>query len=131
MANRTCRCLLLFALAEVLAGCDGANLGSPLTPSPGEPRPTYALSGVVSEVTSDGLVPVEGARVETCDSTSSGCASHMFLTATTDRNGSYRVPGLSLGEQRDIGVSKEGFEASSHRVPINGETRFDVQLVRR
>jgi hypothetical protein len=123
---------LVVALVTTLTvvGCSGNDSVTTTSPTPGVP-PTFTLSGVVSERTSAGVVPVEGARIEACDPVFSGCLSHVFQVVTTDRNGGYRFPGLFPSDQRDVGVSKEGFETSNHRVRINGDTRCDIQLLRR
>jgi len=99
---------------------------------------TYTLTGVVSEITSGGRVPVEGVLIEgsTCDDPSY-CKDQI---STTDRNGLYR---LTLYEGRnDLSVSKAGYQTDppvlhaddydyNARVTLNGNTQFDIQLVRR
>jgi len=93
------------------------------------------LSGMVYEVTPIGRMPIEGVRV--------------FLTddqdIATDRNGFFSFRPVWLdGGNTIIWVNKDGFddvagqpivpgynEPGWHVLPINGDTRFDVQLVRR
>ena len=104
-----------------------------------DPIPTtYTLTGAVFEMTSSGRVPVEGVRIEgsTCDDPSY-CKDQI---STTDRNGLYS---LTLYEGRnDLWVSKEGYQTDppvlhagdydyNATVTLNGDTRFDIQVVRR
>ena len=111
------------------------------------------LSGVVYEVTPTGRVPIEGVRVQSD-------YFHVFPTpdAVTDSQGffSFRrvwvcpcswAPGVDAGIT-SIFVDKDGYEVPAGQaasifgtdvptdlrlrdVPIDGDTRFDVQLVRR
>jgi len=113
----------------------------------------YTLSGVVSEETSAGLVPIEGALVEeySCEDAppsppffGNGCPVLTYQTTTTDKNGSYRLSGLYGGARNRIGASKEGFEDplvpnvpeapdaadTSRKVIINGDTHYEIRLVR-
>jgi hypothetical protein len=111
----------------------------------------YTLSGVVSEVTSTGRVPIEGVRVDVssmpCDEHGTGCVGFgerigLFQTATTDTNGFYSIPGLYQGQFNAIWASKDGFAdpfpphypentEGGQAMTINGDSRFDIQLVRR
>ena len=84
-------------------------------------RRTYILSGVVSEVTPNGLAAVEGVQVEEYN-------LHQF--ATTDTNGFYSMSGVYAGSS-GVGFDKEGFQSKRTTVTINGDSRLDVQLVRR
>jgi len=109
-----------------------------------------SLSGVVSEVTSGGRVPIEGVRVEIysmpCDERAAGCVGFGFpigilQSALTDKKGVYHLSGLYPGKNNVIWLAKQGFddpfpprpEASEggQFVTIDGATPFDVQLVRR
>ena len=111
----------------------------------------YTLSGVVAEQTSAGLVPVAGVRVEEysmpCDQRVTGCVGFgggeiaIVQSTTTDKNGVYSIPGLYPGDNNFIWAAKDGFqdpypprpEASEggQAVTIDGDTRFDILLVRR
>ena len=113
----------------------------------------YTLSGVVSEVTATGLTPIEGALVEeyTCEEVStrppffnSTCPIVIYQATRTNKQGRYSFSGLYSGKENTIGVSKEGFEdpfgisdgpegpgANNQAVTIDGDTRFDIELVRR
>ena len=112
----------------------------------------HTLSGVVSEVTPNGLVPVEGVLLEesSCQDVSpsppffSGktCEPYISQTTKTDKRGLYKFSGLYSGQGNVVWVSKEGFEdpfpqhdpgnsEGGEAVTIDGDTRFDIQLVRR
>jgi hypothetical protein len=110
----------------------------------------YTLSGVVSEVTPTGRVPVEGVLVHeySCEDVSpappffsDSCPAYVFQTTRTDRTGFYRFSGLYAGKKNGVGVSDEGFgdprtdpngpEGNGEDVTITGDTRLDLQLVRR
>lgn len=110
----------------------------------------FTLSGVVSEVTSAGLVALEGVRVDVesmpCDQTVVGCVGFgdpiaILKTATTDKSGFYSIPGLYPGKHNGIWAGKDGFEdpfpadpensEGGQAITIDGDSRFDIQLVRR
>ena len=115
---------------------------------------TYTLSGVVSEVTPTGPRPLEGVDVHeySCEEVvpappffpGSACPVLIFQTARTDKQGRFSFSGLYPGKENSIGVSTDGFNepfgisdgpegsgANDHAVTIDGDTRFDIQLVRR
>ena len=94
---------------------------APTTPSAPASQLTYILSGVVFEVTPTGVMPIEGVQVEEYD-------RHQF--ATTDANGFYRISGVSAG-RIGVGFEKEGYQSSRSTVTVNGDTRFDIQAIRR
>jgi hypothetical protein len=89
------------------------------------PPGTYTLSGYVTEATATGLVPIESAEVWRVDEEQSGWDHN-----TTDKNGFYQLHGLSDGS-RKAAFSKEGHQTIEQEVPVRGDTRFDVQLLRR
>lgn len=115
----------------------------------GPPVAIYSLSGVVSEETSAGLVPIEGAVVEeySCEDVSASppffgnaCPVLIYQTTTTDTKGRYSFSGLYAGKRNSIGVFKDGFqdpridpdgpEGNGQEVTINGDTRLGLTLVR-
>jgi Lhr-like helicase len=53
-----------------------------------------------------------------------------FLVAKTDKLGFYRIPGLFEGVE-EVSADKEGYESTKSSVSITGDTRFDIQIVRR
>jgi hypothetical protein len=111
----------------------------------------YTLSGAVSEVTPTGLVPVEGVLVQesSCEDASplppffpgQACVVYVSQTTQTDKRGLYSFSGLYSGHGNVVWASKEGFEdpfpqdpensEGGQAVTIDGNTRFDIQLVRR
>ena len=125
-----------------------ATVSTPVTPAPTPPplhsrpvlKPDYRLSGVVSETTSDGLVPLAGVEIY-CDAC--GVVGHTWMT--TDENGAYDFGRDGIwsddGDVIAILIKKDGYNVSGESqgpsgwptlyVRINGDTRFDFQLVRR
>ena len=145
MANRTPVTLLVLMLGAGLAGCDGSRAPGPTAPSLGQPQPpqppplTYLLSGVVSEVTPDGSRPLAGVTLQilTCRGES---RPDGMTTQVTEADGAYRVTDVCAGSAY-VWAGKEGF---ANRVPptarcdgdclevrITGDTRFDLEFVRR
>jgi hypothetical protein len=90
------------------------------------PPGAYTLSGVITEATATGLVPIANAEVWRLDEEQSG-----WDHCTTDTNGFYQLHGLSDGS-RIATFSKDGYQKLDlGDVPVHGDTRFDVQLLRR
>lgn len=150
---------LLLVFATTLGGCDSASL--PSAPSPIQPpaatvgpRPDagwppgpftagVTLSGVVFEVTPAGPMPIEGAWVY-CEL----CGEETHSWSRTDATGAYRFTGVwgLGGVPTSVGIEKDGFVdpvglprttppnpsgPGWREVRINGDTRFDLELVRR
>lgn len=112
--------VMTFALA--ICGCGGESQSlSPTAPSvPPPPRPTFTVSGVVSQVTPTGLAPFEGVLVNVGPG-----------RATTDANGHYSIPGLSF-LSATVRVTKSGyqFDPNMEGVWIEGcDTRLDFKAV--
>lgn len=142
-------------IAQLLTGCGGTSWQTPSAPSRVAPAPAASstpvmtqtpagfvpnitLSGTVYEIVQDARVPIEGADIY-CEP----CLELTHSWATTDRNGFYSFTGV-WGTYFPISVGKKGYEdppgtrstsgfpGSGWRdVTINGDTRFDVQLVRK
>ena len=90
------------------------------------PPGTYTLSGVVTEASGTGLIPIANASVYRLDEERSG-----WDDAKTDEDGFYQIRGLTDGS-RLIGFTKDGYQKVEQAdFPIHGDTRFDMQLVRR
>jgi hypothetical protein len=129
-----------------VAACGDGNGPVPTATAPSPttaPRSTFALFGVVSEVTATGIVPVEsvGIQVMSCDpSTRGGCGGNGLISGgTTNAQGGYIVDGVYPGAVV-VWVEKTGFQLpegvkadgeGAQTVMVNGDTRFDVRLVRR
>jgi hypothetical protein len=140
------RCVAALVMTLTVAACGDGNGTIPTatapTPTPA-PRSTFALFGVVSEVTATGIAPVGGVvlDVASCDmSARSGCGNNTStFNVTTNAQGAYIVEGVypgpagvwveKVGFQLPEGVKVDGEGAQS--VMVNGDTRFDVRLVRR
>ncbi len=94
--------------------------------------PTYTLSGVVFERTPTGTAPIEGVELY-CD----GCGApygHTF--SNTGANGlysfSYTYSGTNPLLIRKAGYGDPPGQAPGSRRPmVDGDTRFDIELVRR
>ena len=119
-------------VATLLSACNGtapaSSLVAPSPSNPSVPAPsgqTYTLSGVISEVTPSGQVPVEGVLVEViCDCTSA------VQAATTDATGVYRLSEFLGRQARYLWLSKKGYRADEISVTITTDTRLDIELVR-
>jgi hypothetical protein len=85
---------------------------------------TYTQSGVITDVTAQGVVLVEGAIVSRVNEEGTG-----WQDATTDSRGFYELRGLYDG-RREGGVRKPGYRALTTDVVVDGDTRFDASLVR-
>ena len=89
------------------------------------PPGRYTLSGVVTEVTETGVTPIENASVTRLNEEGSG-----WDEATTDRNGFYEMRGLTDSSVATA-FNKAGYHTVHQVDPIHGDTRVDVQLIRR
>jgi hypothetical protein len=146
-------------LAAELAGCNDAGATSPTaaalpqpTPTPAPPTPSgpgYAvadvtLSGVVFEMTPTGRVPIEGARVYLADDQDIGTDTNGFFSfrpvwvcpctfyrwlAADHTNTSVTKVGYTdpPGQPALPGLKGPGWRV----VSVYGDTRLDIQLVRR
>ena len=160
MANGARARRLLLVFATTLGGCDSANVPSapstiqqatatvaPRRPTvswpPGPFTADVTLSGVVFEVTPAGPVPIEDAWVY-CEL----CGEDTHSWSRTDANGAYRFTGVwgLGGVPTSVGIEKDGFldpvglprttppnpsGPGWREVRIDGDTRFDIELVRR
>ena len=104
-------------------------------------RQTYTLSGVVTEVTPNGVVPVEDVFIEAfvCD-VLPNCGRYLYLVATSDSNGHYTIPGLWAGLESGLWVFKAGYIVDGppqdqrchcdRMIMATADTRIDFQLIR-
>ena len=150
--------VLAVSLAPAFAGCESpgpmptaASPVVPVAPSspaglagpPSNPFPMYApnttLSGIVSEVTSNGPVPLEGVRVY-CEP----CGEQTHTSTYTDAKGFYTFKGIwnttfAIRVSKDGYVDPPGMELNTiypqgpgwRDVRIDGDTQFDTQLTRK
>jgi Carboxypeptidase regulatory-like domain len=111
--------LSLLSLVFVLSACDGqATSQTFLSPTPAV---TYTLSGVVSEMTPTGPVPIQGAVVVQRNAVST--------QAVTDANGRYILTGLSTSSYT-VSISMDGFMIETKGVTMTGDTQLDIRLER-
>ena len=140
---------LAFAVVSLIASlsaCDG-GVSSPTSATP-TPSTTYTLpgavsdvsyvlSGVVFEITAAGPVPIEGVEVY-CDSCGSP-VGHTFVY--TDAKGSYSLA-WAMNGVHPLFVRRTGYEIFDPTgklrdqygrisATVRGDTRFDIELVRR
>jgi len=153
------RCIVLLALAHGFSACGGyGSSATPLSPSPAPPPAApvppppasgswlagytltaVSLSGVVYESTPAGAAPIAGALVY-CEL----CGELTHTWATADANGFYSFSGdlakgggvwLSPGIRTPLFVQANGYQdppgVGERYVLINGDTRFDMQMIRR
>ena len=88
---------------------------------PTAPSGPYTLSGVVTQMTSSGRVPIRGVFVE---------EGNIHRQAVTDDSGRYRLAALPAGVAT-IQVSMLRFESASRSVTVSGDTTVDVELRQR
>lgn len=105
--------------------------------APAPPPTPHTLSGLVFESTATGRVPVEGVHVY-CD----GCGSPVGHTSVfTAADGLYSF-GWAYDSVLPLLVQKQGYTVvgatailsdgfARRSVTINGDTQFDIELVRR
>ena len=84
---------------------------------------SYTLSGAVTEVVNGRVVPLAG--LEVYRGVTGG-----WQVARTDNRGVYILRGMYTSSD-DVGVTADGYQPFQQAVPITGDTRFDVRLVRR
>jgi hypothetical protein len=81
---------------------------------------TFTLSGLAFEATAQGRSPVAGISLH---------IAPLDVYAASDTNGFYSIPGLNSGVI-SLWAGKDGYEGRSRDVKIDGNTRFDIQMVR-
>lgn len=153
-SNRQLRMNLGFTvlLAGALIGCGGG--GGPIAPtttpapspapSPTVPATAGSLSGTVTEMTSTGPIPVAGVSIEQMSCWQVNCPNDPIIQkVSTGSDGTYRFGGLYNGALNFVWITKEGYvptgppadrfacEGCDRIVTVNGDTRLDIELVRR
>jgi hypothetical protein len=145
-----CRRLLalvpLLVVCMVSAACDGGRTGTALSPSPTPSAPLPAvtggtLSGVVFETTATGWLPIANVEVY-CDA----CGPQGHTLSFTGSDGGYVLAGAPAGPTLVL-VAKQGYALPKPdlilpnpselswlggiNVRVIGDTRFDIELLRR
>jgi hypothetical protein len=141
--NSMRRLLSVASIVVLVSACDNENrVLSPTSPSPSSPTSpaapvlTYTLSGVVFEMTAVGRTPIQEVSVY-CDS----CGDPLGHTfSDTDANGFYSFSWTANGHTALI-VRKDGYRLAGNPpagpvdgwivAAVNGDTRFDIELVQR
>jgi hypothetical protein len=111
------------ALAVSIWGCSGAGVSPGPTAPSTAPAAAATLSGVVFASTPTGVTPVGDVRIEVQQGT-------LRLSATTDQRGEYSVSGLVAGSV-SVSARRDGYETVTRTVTLAGDTRLDLQVVRR
>jgi hypothetical protein len=158
MTSRTRSGILIFALAQGLAGCSGSPSGPSIPqsspqvsqplPAPRGPvappvfSPDVTLSGLVFEETLTGRAPIEDVGVY-CEA----CGAETHTWANTDSNGFYSFTGVWMDSGQfptRILIHKDGYldppglsrptppnpsGPGWREVVITGDTQLDAQLV--
>jgi len=86
---------------------------------------TFTMSGVITEPSESGTLPVRDASVTRVNEEGSG-----WQGSKTDKNGFYEIRGLYDGD-RDVAVIKDGYNTNQRVVVVKGDTHFDAQIVKR
>jgi hypothetical protein len=135
-ARRACAALTALCCISVNLACDNTSRSSTSrSPTAVTPITSGTLSGVIFEVTSDSNVPVEGVEVY-CDACGGGHAASF-----SDGEGNYSFT-LVQPREYPLYVSKPGYNLAKPSGPraggwmgfitvrVDGDTRFDIELVR-
>jgi hypothetical protein len=112
--NSVQRLAILASVVLALCACDSRG-PTPVSPSQ---TTTYTLSGVVSERTASGLVPLQGAQVH---------EERYGRPATTDGNGVYTIAGIP-GPTGSVTARKEGYTTVRKTVDVSADTRLDLEM---
>ncbi len=145
--------LLLAAFSAAGCGGDEGQAAAPIA-GPSAPSPTSApipavptapgaltLSGLVTQETATGRVPVEGVLVEEMTCQVAGCSNYILQKATTDKAGAYHIAGLYPGALNFVWITKDGYEPvgmppvptcdnCNSIVTMIGDTELDIELAR-
>jgi hypothetical protein len=118
----------------VASGAIALACGDPenLTP-PAEPPPTYTLSGVITERSTEGARPSAGAHVAPFFWISSRTLLSLpnNTSTVTDSQGRYAIRGLPSGVHVQLRLAKSGYvqQCASPRLPVETDLTRDEQLV--
>jgi hypothetical protein len=87
------------------------------------PPGTFTLTGVITEETAAGPVPVQGVHVGRWRT------HYNHVNAVSNAAGFYRIPWVDIGVSEVI-AAKEGFQSKETHVTITGDTRLDLSMTR-
>jgi hypothetical protein len=118
---------------------------TPTAASPAPPETRGSLAGMVYEMTPAGRTPVDGVSVYhlTCFSVNCPSVTTLSRQVRTDRDGAFRISDVYNGALNYVWVAKEGYRAADPIPPlgscdgcdrivdIGGDTRLDIEVVRR
>lgn len=144
--KRTLTTVAAVGLTVLMSACDGVGR-SPVSPTsaiaastptpPPAPAVGGTLSGVVFELNAGLRVPVDGVQVY-CDA----CGPDGHTLTLTDANGAYSLEGAPAGVTQLL-LSRAGYKLphpgsvapfsgwmGSIDAIVNGDTRFDIEIVR-
>jgi hypothetical protein len=149
----TLRMPTVLVLSALIIGLGGCSLPPPPsgTPAPSAPVPARPIDPVVymADVTLSGVVfeetPTGRAAIESVGVYCEPCGAETHSWASTDANGFYTFTGVWIDPAHfptRIWIGKDGYldppglpptplGGGWREVVINGNTQFDVQLVRR
>ena len=147
---------IIVSIAQALTGCaEGGRSSLPSAPSsvaslpslpvstPQRPVADAVLSGVINEVTASGRIPLGGATVYLMTCGTSNCPDVVAHSVKTDKDGAYRIDGVFNGHLNFFWVRDDVYELLNPMAPgtcpdgcdrvvtVNGDTRLNVDLVRR
>jgi hypothetical protein len=118
---RTAFSSALLGLALMSSGCsDGGSLAPPLSPgTTNPPAVTFTVSGTVSELSAEAVIPVPDAMV----SASSG------RSAVTDGQGRYSLSGLTAATG-SLSITKPGYVTAVRTLAMTADTQVDIRIER-
>lgn len=142
MTNNRLSAIVLSVFVLTSSGCSD-SFPVPTAPTPAAPAPRTALpptaglvlndvtlSGMVFEETATGPAPIDGVGVY-CEP----CGAETHTWAKTDSHGLYSFTGVwtdgRVPARITIWVEKDGYTGGWREVVVDGDTRFDMQLVPR
>jgi hypothetical protein len=140
--------VLMIGCSSTPSSPSAATPSPTLTPAPAPPPRTAGianrvLSGAVVEITPSGRIPVEGVAIylETCSL--DNCPDIKAYEVKTDRRGEYRISGVFDGQLNFLWATDAVYKMADpmplgtcpdncdRLVTVSGDTRLDIELMRR
>ena len=113
---------LVAAALFIIAGCESSS--NPASPPPSKAAlvapQTFTLSGVVTEASAAGVVPVSGVLIQETRSQRS---------VMSDTEGRYSLSGVPAGGGL-VRISKDGYVASTNSFAVSADTTMNVRITR-